>query len=347
MNNQYIRKCVVFIFLSIGISMVAANVFAYSADNPTSCSIFTVSIGDIVFFGSNEDYSLTGTYMWTVPPQELDTPSGTIDIHGVVAFGYKYNDDPADGYAQGGMNDQGLCADGNALPLLNLNPHPERESTFTYPLDQILMECSNVDEVIEWFQSHNLGTQWSNQLHFADASGDAVVVSVGEDGEFVFSLKGSLRYIISTNFNLANTNVGQYPCQRYDTATSMLEAITSEQDLTVEAVRGILDTIHEEGEYGTKYSNIFDPVNKEIYVYQNHHFDRTVKLNLETVLNSVIQGAEGVIEENGLLYKETRIADLFTTTQPEEPNTQTSLISTEVAIVTAIALVCVIGIAAY
>jgi hypothetical protein len=173
------------------------------------------------------------------------------------------------------------------------------------------MECSTVNDVIEWFNSHNLGTQWSNQLHFSDASGDAAVVSVGDDGEFTFTRKGSSKYLVSTNFNLANSDIGQYPCQRYDTATNMLEAITTEQELTVDVVRNVLDAIHEAGQYGTKYSNIFDPVNKEMYLYHNHDFDKVVKLNLNDEVVQVIPGVEGVIEGDMFLLREIKIVDLF------------------------------------
>ena len=341
------EKWISIIICIILFSIVAGNVFAYSADVPKSCSIFTVSIGDTVFFGNNEDSQKTGTYMWVVPSQNVDTDSGTFSIYGIVAFGYNYNDDDSgDGYAQGGMNDQGLCADGNGLPLLSLNPHPERESPFTYPIDQILMECSSINEVIDWFQSHNLGTLWSNQLHFADVTGDAVVVSVGNDGELTFTRKGSSKYLVSTNFNLANSDVGQYPCQRYETATTMLETISFEQDLSVEVVRNVLEAIHEEGEYATKYSNIFDPINKDIYVYQNHNFEKVAKLNLNDEVAKVNLETEGIVEDDMLLLREIKIADLFSI-ETDEPITQSSLISTEAVILVVGVLSCFIVIASY
>ena len=90
---------------------------------PESCTIFTVNISDTVFFGNNVDYHLHGTYMWMIPSQEITTPSGNITAYGGVGFGFKYNNDPVDGHAQGGMNDQGLCVDVNGLPALSLNPH--------------------------------------------------------------------------------------------------------------------------------------------------------------------------------------------------------------------------------
>jgi len=251
--------------------------------------------------------------MWIVPSQEITIPSGNITIYGCVGFGFKYNNDPADGYVQGGMNDQSLCVDANGLPWFPLSPHPERESPWAYAITQTLSECANVSEVIDWYLTHNLGTIWEGQLHYADASGDAVVVGVGTDYEINFTRKLSSHYLVSTNFNLANPSNGWYPCERYTTATTMLENITAEMDLTVDACRDILDAVHQEGVYATKYSNIFDPINLEIHLYHNRNYDKKVSLDLVEELGKVHPGGENVLEEGGVYYKEVSIASLFET----------------------------------
>jgi choloylglycine hydrolase len=255
-----------------------------------SCSIFTVTFGDTVLYGNNEDYLLEGTYLWVVPAQEITTPDDTFMAHGFIGLGFNYHDSPADGI-QGAMNDQGLCVDANGLPRLSMNPHPERDPVFPniYFLNPdapkgimqaVLFECGTVSEVITWFQTHDCGTVWVCQFHFADATGDAVVVSV-YDGELNFTRINSEHFLVSTNFNLANHSNGHYPCTRYTTATNMLSAITSEEDLSVEACRDVLDAVHNSG---TKYSNIFDPVNRQIFLYQNHNYEDRVSLDLELAL---------------------------------------------------------------
>ena len=165
-------------------SYIPQNIFV-----PNSCTIFTVNYSNKVFFSNNEDYRLTGTYMWLAPSQEIITPHGRITTYGSVGFGFKYNNDPSDGHVQGGMNDQGLCLDGNGLPKVSMTPYPEGESKYMSLAWHILTECQNVSEVIEWFRSHYLGSSWGCQVHVADASGDAVVVSVGPEGEFNFTRK--------------------------------------------------------------------------------------------------------------------------------------------------------------
>lgn len=278
---------------------------------PNSCTIFSVNHSNKAFFGNNEDYFLTGTYMWLAPSQEITTPDGTITTYGGVGFGFKYNDDPADGHIQGGMNDQGLCLDGNGLPIVDLNPHPELKPKYTSLAAQILMECQNVSEVIDWFLAHYLGDSWGCQVHVADASGDAVVVSVGPEGEFNFTRKVNSYYLVSTNFNLVNNENGYYPCDRYTRACDMLEDITYKENLTVDACRDILDAVHMEGEFATKYSNIFDLVNQNCYLFYNHDFNQMFTFNLGEELAKVHPGGENVIEENGIFFKEILISSLF------------------------------------
>jgi len=205
------------------------------------------------------------------------------------------------------MNDQGLCLDGNGLPSVPMNAHTGREQLYINTLMQILIECRNVSEVINWFQTHYLGFIWNSQIHIADAAGDAVVVSVA-DREFFFTNKSSTHYLVSTNFNLADHNNGYYPCVRYNTATTMLGQITSEEDLIVDACRDILDAVHMDA---TKYSNIFDPVNQKIYLYYEHNFNQRVSLDLSSELLSVQRGGTDVLEENQLYFKEISISSLF------------------------------------
>lgn len=275
----------------------------------SSCTIFTIAIGNTVLFGNNEDYPLPGTYVWLMPSQVLQLPSETISIHGTIFFGFDGNDQPVDGYPQGGMNDQGLCCDGNGLPEAPLNPHPERETPYTYPFYEILWECSTVNETIEWFESHYLGSSLPGQFHFADATGDAVVVSAGTDGELAYTRMGNAAHLVSTNFNLANYSNGNYPCERYQTACSMLDEVVSEDDLTIEVCRNVLEAVHQEDV--TAYSNIFDLGNRDIYIYQKHDFSEVAKLNLDEELELVVPGAEGVISEHPVLVKAIRIEDLF------------------------------------
>ncbi|MFX1534243.1 MAG: hypothetical protein ACFFDI_08490 [Promethearchaeota archaeon] len=278
---------------------------------PLSCTIISQAIGDTVLFGNNEDYLLWGTYMWFHP--------GYSGEYGAVYFGFKYNDDPADGYAQGGMNTEGLSCDGNGLPEAPLNPHPEKPRMPGPFMQSVLEDCATVNETIAWCKIYDFGSSLSGQVHFADAYGDSVVVSAGPDQELAFTRKNNTNYLVSTNINLADPKRNPHSCWRYDTAVSMLEDIKNENDLTLEAFRDILDAVHIEGTSATKYSNVFDLKTQEIYVYYNHDFSEYVKLNLT--------------EELGKGTHEYRISDLFS---PTSISLSTNFLTIEVLLISVI-----------
>ncbi|MHA1354011.1 MAG: hypothetical protein ACTSR1_02405, partial [Candidatus Heimdallarchaeota archaeon] len=245
----------------------------------SSCTIFTISIDETVYFGNNEDYKYENAYLWYIPNQTVVTQySGNKDIYSAVFLGFDNNDDSSvDSWEQGGMNEFGLCFDANGLPDTTL--HVGGIFPYTpHALTQVLWECKNIPEVIAWYQCHTWATM-GGQIHYADSTGDAVVVSADELGHWAFARKNST-FLVSTNFNLANIDSGHYPCDRYETATQMLGDITSEENLTVAACAETLYAVHQKGTYATKYSNIFDPVNLEIYFNYGNEFADQKKINL-------------------------------------------------------------------
>lgn len=254
---------------------------------PGSCTIFAASFGNTVLYGNNEDYNNPNTYYWVQPSSE-----GT---YGGVYLGFD-NFSP-----QGGINEKGLAFDYNALPEAALNPHPELPDRRAI-MRRIQQTCATVEEAIAVARSHDWGSSLRWQVLLADATGDAVVISAGPNGELAFTRKPQGDgYLVSTNFNRANPDNAfddSYPCWRYDKATEMLERIEAEADLTVDYFRSILDAVHIEGAVGnTLYSNVFDLRQGLIYLYHWHQFDEVAVLN--------------VAEELARAPSPTRINDLF------------------------------------
>ncbi|MCK5045846.1 MAG: hypothetical protein KAS22_04655 [Candidatus Heimdallarchaeota archaeon] len=283
-----------------------------SSHIPESCTIFTATIGEKVYFGNNEDYLYDETYVWLIPSQERYTQGEYKQINGAIFFGFdNTGDNYVDGFPQGGMNDKGLCFDGNGLPPTPINYTPGYTYPYAHPFYEILWDYSTVNETIDWFSTHYFGVNMECQLHFADATGDAVVVSVDADGNFTFTRINDSSHLVSTNFNLANIENGWYPCQRYNTASSMLGDIITEESLTIEACRDVLDAVHNEGEYRTRYSNVFDLVNQDIYIYHDRNYDRVTKLSLAEELARITRDTEGVEIFNGVYFTSTRIANLM------------------------------------
>ena len=235
---------------------------------PGSCTIFSVAVGDKILFGNNEDYKDIPLYYWVRP--------STNQTYGGVYFGFENLS------AQGGINEKGLVFDYNGLPSQNLNSHPDLPSRGAI-MTRIQQSCATVEEAITVAKSYNWGGTLTYQIHLADATGDAVVISAGPEGELAFTRKADgINYLLSTNFNLANTDNSfedSYPCWRYIRADQKLKEIKNDSD--VNHIRYILDAAHIESGLGnTLYSYICDLVNGKIYLYYWHQFEEVAILDV-------------------------------------------------------------------
>ena len=251
---------------------------------PSDCTIFTVSKGEQVYFCGNDDYILPDSYYWV--------DAGDDQKHGAIWIGKPGN-------VQQGVNERGLAYDANGLPRTDVNPHPDRlpvSGGYTsYPI-HILQECATVEEVIAWVNTHQWHSFMRDQVHFADATGDAVVISAGADGEVSFTRKPpGDGFLVSTNFNVANpvTGIG-YPCWRYDRAQELLGRLQSQEGhLTVQDAAGVLDAARVAESRGwTIGSMVADLRTGVVYLYLFHQYDRPVMLNVkEEIANPRAPGA--------------------------------------------------------
>ena len=267
------------------------------------CTNFTASYGDRVLHGGNENLNVTDYYYVVVPPSDED--------YGYIYFTYGGLFD----YPSAGMNEKGYC-------------YPELSETATIDPKLTLETCATVEDCIELVKNSYVGDSWSVQFHDADATGDAVVYSVGADGKLALTRKEKGDgYSVSTNFNVANPEnrhpLAPYPCPRYETAVEMLEEIKSEDDLTIAKFRSILDAVHLEGPgviYKTHTSLIFDLNNGVIYLYRFHNYDEVVELNLE---EEFAKGPHrGLID--GLFLKEDSTTEAAKVTPTEAPTSTPS-----------------------
>jgi choloylglycine hydrolase len=235
------------------------------------CTILTVSQGNRAFFGGNDDYINRDSTYWVDPGSEAR--------YGAIYFGEPDN-------VQQGFNEKGLAYDANGLPKAPVTSHPGRKPVYggytSYPI-QILRECATVEEVIAWVQEHRWHKVMHDQLHLADATGDAVVISAGPDGKVAFTRKpAGDSFLVSTNFNVANPSNGGYPCWRYSRAEKMLRQIQAQDELTAERVASIMDAVHVEGPSGwTIYSVVADLPQRLVYVYFWFQYDAPIVLNVD------------------------------------------------------------------
>jgi hypothetical protein len=237
---------------------------------PGSCTIFAVRRGEKVFFGNNEDWSDPKTTYWVEPPAR--------GRYGSLYFGFNHYN------PQGGINEKGLAFDYNALPKSPLKSHRELPRRPGPLINLVMQEAATVEEAMAIVRRYDWGGALAWQVLLADATGDAVVVSAGPEGELAFTRKSSGDgFLVSTNFNRANPDnrLGSYPCPRYEKATEMLARTQSESDLTVETLRSIVDAVHVQGpEINTLYSNVMDLRRGVVYLYYWHQYDEVVALDM-------------------------------------------------------------------
>ena len=244
------------------------------ADHGAGCTVITISKGDSVFFGGNDDYINPDSYYWVEP--------GDSTRYGVIWIGK--TDDP-----QQGVNEKGLAYDANGLPRVDVNPHseriPVRGEYYHHYCMQIMHECSTVEEVVNWVSLHQHLPYMHDQLHFADATGDAVIISAGKDGEMVFTRKApGDGFLVSTNFNVANPSNGfNYPCWRYDKARELMgQLLVREGPVTSADATNVMDAVHVAESSGwTLETMVADLVNGIVYVYYFYQYDRPVVLNVK------------------------------------------------------------------
>lgn len=249
-----------------GIIRTVTAMLCLAAVSVFPCTIFNAAKNGLVLAGNNEDLNSTDSRVWFTPPQA--------GKYGYVYVGF-------DSYGiQGGMNDQGVFFDFNALKFAKMNPSPEKPGIRSWRgfIDKIMTECATVEQVVELLGRHNLAWWGPYQVMFADATGGSAVIGADRNGELSVVRKKGV-YQVSTNFSLANPDFGSitYPCYRYDIANQMLEQMG---ELTVDYFRKILAAAHQEGANPTIYSNICDLTNKVIFIYNFHNFEEVAKLSL-------------------------------------------------------------------
>ena len=239
-----------------------------------SCTVFAVSKDSAAFLASNEDYPQHDSYWWTEPGEEGD--------FGVLYFGLD------DLRPRGGMNEEGLCYDATGLPVALLNRHFDRTPLRIHFPIIALRECATVEEVVALSQTYDWGRRVYYQVMFADATGDAVVISAGVDGELAYTRKTEGNsYVVATNFNRADTKHGAYPCERYDTATLMLDAAEANGVLGPEICASILARVSQtDAEAYTLYSSICDTVNRQIHLYYLRQYDHVAVLDVDNELEA-------------------------------------------------------------
>jgi len=254
------------------LALLSTVVVVSLAGNGPSGTVFVCRTVNDVLFASNGDGAADVALAWTIPPAD--------GRHGGLFLGL------SDGYAQGGMNDAGLCFGTTNVPTPSATEQTGALPT-SHPVDfcqAALLECASVDELEPWLYAHILARIDGEQFLFSDATGATLVVGVDPIGS-VFIDRKYTPFRVITNYSILAPWLGGYPCWRFQRATTDLQAIASGAvALSLGSVVDILQAVGSpSGPSEFAYSNVFDPVNGLVYLYSRHDLDHPVVMNVRDV----------------------------------------------------------------
>lgn len=234
----------------------------FSCGTANACAMFTISDQNDVLFANNEDYIQAGL-MWLVPAAE--------GRYGRVNFGFD------DDFAQGSMNEKGLCFDAAALPKVEWAADPNKKDIDNIA-EHIMDTCATVEEAIAQFGIYNSHHLADGQFMFADATGASAVVTWDPQGHLSVVRKQG-RHQLITNDRLEWSGLRD---QRFVLAQRALQV---QEEPSLESCRDTLNAIHQEGEAFTTYSNVFDLKRRRIYLYNMGDFQHVMELDLAEELS--------------------------------------------------------------
>jgi hypothetical protein len=227
-----------------------------------ACTIFSANDGTMTLSGNNGDYSDPDTYIVFYPAEN--------GKHGRMYAGWKQF------WWQTGLNDQGLFFASASTSFLEVHNSTQKPRPPRYLMYKCMEECSTVEDVLEVFGQYNLDFLETMQLMVSDAAGASLII----EGDLVH-IKQNF-YQIVTNFRFSQTDP-PYPCWRYNTAVAMFENTTT---ISPEFFTSVCDATHQEGDYPTQFSTVYNLPQQIIYLYWQHNYNQVKIFNLTQELQS-------------------------------------------------------------
>jgi len=231
---------------------------SYHDNISKACTVFYMYKSGVILGGSNEDCSDPYTKMSFFPSEG--------DNEAWVKFSF------GGGFPQAGMNGNGMFWDGTSGPYLDMPYSEANKILYDGPLmEKVIVECKNTDEAIHVFKQYYCEDQYRAQYLLGDSLGYSIIV----EGDSI--LRNDHGQQVLTNFYQSQPDLGGHPCWRYDIAMEMLQNCG---ELTPYYAGSILSATHQEGNYPTQYSVIFEPKTTSFFLFNRHNYDEFLHISL-------------------------------------------------------------------
>ena len=210
-----------------------------------ACTIFVLTDSGRTLFFNNEDFSNPNTRIWFLP--------ATNGVHGAAYVGFD------DGWARGGVNTEGLAYDWVAGFKSKWKPMRGMKRVRGNSSQRMLESCSTVPQAIEFYRTHLEPSFAQSRILIADRTGASVIIGYQDGKFFLEEAQG-------------NRGFG------YGLETLRKELSTAAEPTVSNGVR-ILRACKQQGQFATKYSNVFDLRSGEMFLFPTAD-ETEVKLNL-------------------------------------------------------------------
>lgn len=230
---------------AVGSLIVCASLSFLSTQASRACTIFVLTDGDQTLFCNNEDWSNPKTRVWFLPAQ---------GHYGCIYVGFD------NGWAQGGMNTEGLAFDWVAGYKEEWQPDAQARPVIGNPAQRMLQTCATVEEAIAFHHKYREPSFSYARILVADRTGASAVIGAKDGKLHVVRMKAS------RGFGYAGVT---------------LDKLLGESPRATPADGArILQTCTQPGEFATKYYNIFDLKTGDIYLHPTAKQADELKLNL-------------------------------------------------------------------
>jgi hypothetical protein len=215
------------------------------------CTIFVLTDTNRVLFCNNEDWSNPRTRIWFVPAGD--------EYFGCAYVGYD------DGWARGGLNSEGLACDWVGGFSAEWKPGPSSLCVRGNPTERMLESCATVEDAIAFFIRHPEPDFSRARILVADRTGASVIIGA-KDGKLQFAKASQSR-----GFGFG----GQI----------LMKMLANSPEPTVANGSTILRACVQQGQYATKYSNVFDLKSGDIILFPLSRKADEVRFNLTAELS--------------------------------------------------------------